>query len=201
MNYEKFATIAPTDYAGALKRESFMDFGIKALWQPIPRISGPAYTVEMAPGDNLMLHAAIYDAPVGSVIVAKANSMDFAVVGGNVCAIAQKRGIAGLVIDGLIRDIKEVREASFPVFARGVIPMPGIKKEVLPLNTPITCGGINVNSGDIIVADEEGIAVIPKDNAQAIYTQAKNKADKEATLSLDEWEANHYKIVQKHLNK
>ena len=57
-----------------------------------------------------------------------------------------KRGIAGLVIDGLIRDIKEVREASFPVFARGVIPMPGIKKEVLPLNTPIICGGITVNS-------------------------------------------------------
>lgn len=201
MDYEKFSNLAPTDYAGALKRESFIDFGIKALWQPIPRISGPAYTVEMAPGDNLMLHVAIYEAPVGSIIVANTHSMDFAVAGGNVCAIAQKRGIAGFIIDGLVRDIGEIREAKFPVFARGVIPMPGIKKEILPLNQTITCGGINVNSGDIIVADEEGIAVIPKDKAQDIYTQAKNKADKEASLTLEEWEENHHKIVQKHLHR
>jgi regulator of RNase E activity RraA len=200
MDYAKFSTLAPTDYAGPLKRESFMDFGIKELWQQIPRISGPAFTVKMAPGDNLMLHAAIYEAPVGSIIVADTGSLDFAVAGGNVCAIAQKRGIAGFVIDGLIRDIKEVREDKFPVFARGVIPMPGIKKEVLPLNEPIICGGVKVNPGDVIVADEEGIAVLPKDKAEEIYIQAKNKADKEALMSLEEWEENHRKIVTKHLN-
>ena len=200
MDYAKFSLLAPTDYAGPLKRENFMDFEIKALWQPIPRISGPAYTVKMAPGDNLMLHVAVYTAPVGSIIVANSGSLDFAVAGGNVCAIAQKRGIAGFVIDGLIRDIKEVRETKFPVFARGVIPMPGIKKEVLPMNEPITCGGITVNPGDIIVADEEGVVVIPKNEAEDIYTKAKDKTDKEANMSLEEWEANHRKIVEKHLN-
>ena len=200
MDYAKFSRLAPTDYAGPLKRENFMDFNLKALWQPIPRISGPAYTVKMAPGDNLMLHAAIYQAPIGSVIVADTGSLDFAVAGGNVCAIAQKRGIAGFVIDGLIRDIKEVREAKFPVFARGVIPMPGIKKEILPLNETITCGGVTVEPGDIIVADEEGVAVIPKNKAEDIYTKAKNKADQEAKMSLEEWEANHRQIVKKHLS-
>ena len=195
MDYKKFAELSPCDYAGALKRESFMDSGITKLWEPVPRIAGPAFTVKMVAGDNLALHKAIYEAPLGSVIVADSGTMDYAVCGGNVCMIAQRRGIAGFVIDGVVRDIKEIREAGFPVFGRGVIPMPAIKKEVLPLNTPIICGGIDVNPGDIIVADEEGIAVIPKEKAQEIYTISKTKADKEAAQSLDEWADNHHKII------
>lgn len=126
-DYTEFRTLSPTAYADALGREQFMDIGIKEIWPHIPRIAGPAYTVRCPPGDNLMLHAAIYRAPAGSVIVVEAGSIDYAVSGGNVCAIAQKRQIAGFVIDGVIRDVAEVREAQFPVFARGVIPIPGVK--------------------------------------------------------------------------
>ena len=80
MDYKKFAELSPCDYAGPLQRESFMDAGIKELWPDIPRIAGPAFTVEMVAGDNLALHRAIYEAPKGSVIVAQTNSMDYACI-------------------------------------------------------------------------------------------------------------------------
>ncbi|WP_321311628.1 RraA family protein [Halarcobacter sp.] len=195
MDYKKFAELSPCDYAGPLQRESFMDAGIKELWTDIPRIAGPAFTVEMVAGDNLALHRAIYEAPKGSVIVAQTNSMDYAVSGGNVCAIAQKLGIAGFIIDGVVRDIGEVKQIKFPIFGRGVIPMPGIKKAVLPLNTPIVAGGINVYPGDIIVADEEGVAVIPKEKAEDIYSDAKQRVEEEAAMGLEKWAENHRKKI------
>lgn len=195
MDYKKFADFSPCDYVGALKRENFMDAGIKELWPNIPRISGPAFTVEMVAGENLSLHRAIYEAPEGSIIVAQSNTMDYAVIGGNVTLIAQKRGIKGFVIDGLVRDIAEIRESKMPMFGRGVMPMPGSKKNAVPVNIPIVAGGIAVNPGDIIVADEEGVAVIPKDRAEEIYESTKIKMDKENAMSFEEWAENHRKNI------
>jgi len=191
MDYSKFADFSPCDYAGPLKRESFMDAGIKELWPRIPRISGPAFTVEMVGGENLSLHRAIYEAPEGSIIVAQSNTMDYAVIGGNVTLIAQKRGIKGFIIDGLVRDIGEIRESQMPMFGRGVLPMPGGKKNAVPVNIPIIAGGISVNPGDIVVADEEGVAVIPRDNAEEIYYQTKTNVEKEKEMSFEQWAANH----------
>lgn len=195
MDYKKFSEISPCDYAGSLKRENFMDAGIKELWSNIPRISGPAFTVEMLAGENLALHRAIYEAPAGSIIVAQSNTLDYAVIGGNVTAIAQKRGIVGFVIDGVVRDIAEIREMKMPMFARGVLAMPGSKKNAVPVNTPIIAGGIKVNPGDIIVADEEGIAVIPKEKAENIYQESKEKAQKEQEMSFEEWAQRHKKNI------
>ncbi len=191
MDYKKFADFSPCDYAGPLKRESFMDSGIKELWTGIPRISGPAFTVEMVAGENLALHRAIYEAPVGSIIVAQSNTVDYSVIGGNVALIAKKRGIAGFVIDGTVRDIAEIRENEVPIFARGVLPMPGGKKNAVPVNVPIKAGGISVNPGDIVVADEEGIAVIPKDIAEEIYEQTKANVEKEKAMTFEQWAENH----------
>ena len=143
------------------------------------------------PGDNLMLHAAIYRAAPGSVIVVKAGDVDYAVSGGNVCAIAQKRGIAGFVVDGVIRDVAEVRECNFPVFARGVMPIPGKKQGPGTLNQPITCGGVRVLPGDIVVADEEGIVVVPIAQQETAWAIAKQRSDRDAAQSLAEWETNH----------
>ena len=81
--YAKFATISPTSYADAgLGREQFMDMGLREMWPNIPRIAGPAYTVSCPPGDNLMLHAAIYRAEPGSVIVVQAGDVNYAMSGG-----------------------------------------------------------------------------------------------------------------------
>lgn len=191
MNNAEFQYLSPTTLADVLTRDRVMDFGIRPLWDGMPRIAGPAYPVRCAPGDNLMLHAAIYRAPAGSVIVVQAGDLDYAVAGGNVCAVAQRRGIAGFVVDGLIRDVAEARANGFPVFARGVVPFPGSKEVVLPLNTPVVCGGVTVAPGDIVVADEEGIVVVPLAQAETILARAQAKAEKDGAETLDAWEAAH----------
>ena len=195
-DYAAFKTLSPTTLADAMGRERVMDIGIRPMWQPIPRIAGPAYPVECAPGDNLMLHAAIYRAPPGSVIVVEAGDIDYAVSGGNVCAVAQRRGIAGFVIDGVIRDIAEVREAGFPVFARGVIPIPGEKQVIGKLNGIVHCGGVEVVSGDVVVADEEGIVVVPADRQDTVLEAAQTRAASDAAQILDEWEAAHHARIE-----
>jgi len=98
-------------------------------------------------------------APAGTVIVVQAGDRDFAVAGGNVRAWARQRGIAGFIVDGLIRDVGKVRELRFLVFSRGVIPIPGDKKGPGTLGETVTCGGVSVAPGDIAVADEEGIVL------------------------------------------
>ncbi|MFG1810834.1 RraA family protein [Streptomyces sp. NPDC049040] len=175
-----------------LGRDRVMDAGIRPLWGPGPRLAGPAFTVRCPPGDNLMLHAAIHRAAPGSVIVMESGGdTDHAVAGGNVCAVAQRRGIAGFVIDGVIRDLGEIRAMGFPVFARGIVPCPGGKAAVMPLGAPVRCGGVEVHAGDIVVADEEGVAVVPAGRAGPVLADAREKLAKEAAESLDEWEAAH----------
>ncbi len=196
-----FGALPSTAYAAVLERRQFMDMGLRELWPQTPRLFGSAFTVQLTPGDNLMFHAAIYEAPKGSVIVANAGDNEFAVAGGNVCAVTQQRGIAGFVIDGVIRDLDEIRQNKFPVFARGLMPIPGIKKKVGPLNTPIHCGGVEVFPGDIIVADEEGIAVIPQAQKEDVYKVSKAKLEKESNQSLDEWQQEHHAKITSLLNQ
>lgn len=198
MNLGQFAS---TTWADVLERKQIMDFGIRPLWAGMPRIAGPAYPVACAPGDNLMLHAAIYRAPKGSVVVVQAGDLDYAVAGGNVCATAKNNGIAGFVIDGLIRDLGEIRDGRFPVFARGLIPKPGGKHGEGILNGTVTCGGVQVNPGDWVIADEEGIAVVPEERLVERYEAAVNKDARDKSQNLDEWEANHRASVEAILAK
>ncbi|MFF1450363.1 RraA family protein [Streptomyces sp. NPDC058274] len=192
-----FKDISPTTLADVLGRTQVMDIGIRPLWPAVPRVAGPAFTVRCPPGDNLMLHAAIHRAAPGSVIVVETGGdVDYALAGGNVCAVAQRRGIAAFVADGVIRDLAEVRALGFPVFARGVIPVPGTKSAVRPLNVPVRCGGVEVQAGDIVVADEEGIVVTPRDRQEQVLLDARAKVAGEAGESLDAWEAAHRARVE-----
>jgi 4-hydroxy-4-methyl-2-oxoglutarate aldolase len=196
-----FRNLSPTTLADVLGRGQVMDGGIRPLWTPMSRVAGPAFTVRCSPGDNLMLHAAIYRADPGSVIVVEAGDVDYAVAGGNVCAIAQRHGIAAFVVDGVIRDLAEVREFGFPVFARGVIPFPGAKNVVHPLNEPVCCGGVDVSAGDIVVADEEGIVVTPSARQAQVLNDAQAKVSKEAGETLDAWENAHRDRIAKILEE
>ncbi|MEV5009087.1 MULTISPECIES: RraA family protein [unclassified Streptomyces] len=186
-----FADIPTTTLADLLGRAQVMDIGIRPLWSPVPRVAGPAFTVRCPPGDNLMLHAAIHRAAPGSVIVVESGDLDYALAGGNVCAVAQRRGVTAFVLDGLIRDLGEVREAGFPVFARGVIPIPGGKKTVEPLNTQVTCGRAKVSAGDVVVADEDGVVVVPAARSEEILAAARARLAEEADETLDAWEEAH----------
>lgn len=191
--------VPPTTLADVLGRAQVMDIGIRPLWTPVRRVAGPAYTVRCVPGDNLMLHAAIYRAEPGSVVVVESGDLDHALAGGNVCAVAQRRGIAAFVLDGVIRDLAEVREAGFTVFARGVIPIPGTKELIGDLGGAVRCGGVDVYPGDLVVADEEGIVVVPAARREETLAAARAKLAKEAGETLDAWEAAHRTRIDKAL--
>ncbi|MFD8233646.1 RraA family protein [Streptomyces sp. NPDC059696] len=188
---DAFTDIPTTTLADLLGREQVMDIGVRPLWGPVPRVAGPAFTVTCPPGDNLMLHAAIHRAGPGSVVVVESGDLDYALAGGNVCAVAQRRGIAAFVADGLIRDLGEVRDLRFPVFARGVIPIPGTKSAARPLNGRVRCGGVAVDAGDTVVADEEGVVVVPAARREDVLAAARAKLAKEADETLDAWESAH----------
>ena len=183
--------LATTAIADIIDLSCVMRYALHPLWPDIGRIAGPAFTVRTARHDNLMLHAAIYRAEPGDVIVVEAGDDAMAVAGGNVCAIAQKRGVAGFVIDGVIRDIGESRDKNFPLFARGRSPIPGSKEGPGEINHPIRCGGVVVHPGDVVIADDEGIVVVPLARAEEVLKKAQAKADADSKTSLEAWEKNH----------
>ncbi|MEU3982971.1 RraA family protein [Streptomyces sp. NPDC026672] len=187
----EFQDLPTTTLADLLGRAQVMDIGVRPLWDPVPRVAGPAFTVSCPPGDNLMLHAAIHRAGPGSVIVVESGDLEYALAGGNVCAVAQRRGVAGFVLDGTIRDLPEVREMRFPVFARGAVPIPGVKKAVRPLNEPVRCGGVRIEPGDVVVADEEGVVVVPAARTTETAASARAVLAEEAAETLDAWESAH----------
>jgi 4-hydroxy-4-methyl-2-oxoglutarate aldolase len=201
VSVSRFARLSPTTLADATARDRVMDIGVRPLWSDMPRVAGPAYPVRCAAGDNLMLHAAIYRAPPGAVVVVEAGDVDYAVAGGNVCAVAQKNGIAAFVVDGVIRDLAEVRRMKFPVFARGVIPIPGDKKKLGALDGPVRCGGVDVSPGDMVVADEEGVVVVSATQLDDVLAKAEARAAKDAAETLEEWEASHRVRIDAALSK
>jgi regulator of RNase E activity RraA len=191
-----YGDLSPTAYGSVVERDRVMDIGIRPLWTPVPRVAGPAYTARCAPGDNLMLHAAIYRAEPGAVLVVEGADVDYALAGGNVCAVAKRRGIAAFVVDGVVRDLAEIRSMALPVFARGVIPIPGRKDTLGTIGAAVRCGGVYVEPGDLVVADEEGIVVLPRAGAEGLREAAARLEAKEAAQSLDEWEAAHRARVE-----
>lgn len=197
----RFQQLDSCAIADALPWSAVFASGIHSLWLPAPRIAGPAFTVHCPAGDNLMLHAAIHRAPAGSIIVVQSDPPHFALAGGNVALVAQQRGIAGFVFDGVIRDGAEIREAKFPVYARGTMPKPGTKDKVSELCGPISCGGIVVNGGDIIVADEEGIVAVPHGEVSQVLKKAEEKARQEAVQTLDDWRSAHQAKITKRLTE
>lgn len=199
---KELLNLSTTSLSDVLTKDSVMSINVRGLWQNIPRIAGPAFTVKCQSGDNLMLHAAIHRAPKGSILVVESEDCDYAVCGGNVCAVAKKNGIEGFIVDGAIRDLKEDRSIQFPIFARGVIPIPGGKEFLNTLNDkPVVCGGITVHPGDFVVADEEGIVVIPAKKVDEIIVKAKAKSLKDSEQTLEQWEIAHRNKIEDILRK
>jgi len=140
------------------------------------RAAGPALTVRMRPGDNLMLHKAIGLAKSGDIIVVDTcGSTSNSILGDLMATAAFAKGIAAVIIDGGIRDIAELKEKHYPVFARFVTPAVGDKDGPGEINLPISCGGVPVLPGDYIVADDNGVVVIPPEMIDAIIAGSKEK--------------------------
>jgi 4-hydroxy-4-methyl-2-oxoglutarate aldolase len=191
--------LSTTELCDVLELSNVMRYAIRPLWPGVPRAAGPAFTAKTGRHDNLMFHASIYLARPGDVIVVEAGDDEMAVAGGNVCAIAQRRGVAALIVDGVVRDVGESRDKRFPVFGRGIVPIPGKRVGEGGMNVPVRCGGVTVEPGDVVVADEEGIVVVPRARAREILDRAQAKVDADAALDLDAWERRHRAAVEKAL--
>jgi len=130
-------------------------------------ICGLACTVKVYPGDNLMVHKALDIADPGDILVIDAGASGMnGIIGDLISNKAKFRGIDGFVVDGLIRDLPDIVDLNFPVFARGVTPVGPLHRGPGEINYPVCCGGIVVNPGDIICGDENGIVVVRLDAAE-----------------------------------
>lgn len=201
MDLAAFTRLSPTTLADALPRDRVMDPAIRPMWMGMPRLAGPAFTARCAAGDNTMAHVAIHRAPAGAVIVVEAGDHEWAMAGGNVMRWAQARGIAGFVIDGMIRDLAEAREAGVRVFARGAMPKPAGRRGEGTIGEPVRCGGVVVEPGDIVVGDEEGIVVVPHAKADEVLASAEARAARDAAESLEEWGKKHARAIDEVLRK
>jgi RraA family protein len=160
-----FREFETPDISDILNRMYTMSPEIRNLVNDKPLV-GPALTVKVFPGDNLMVHKALDVAKPGDVLVVDTSgSQRNAVLGDLVANKAKHRGIAGFVVDGLVRDLPGLLEVGLPVFARGVTPFGPLHRGPGELNYAVSCGGIVVNPGDIIAADMSGIAVIRREVA------------------------------------
>lgn len=156
-----------------------MDAGIKPAGEGV-EMAGTVVTVKAAPGDNLIIHKAITMAEPGDVLVIDCDGYtDTGHIGELMCRSCQANDLAGLVIDGAYRDSREIAEMEFPVYGRGVNPQGPLKQDPGSINVTISCGGVSVDPGDIIVGDDDGLAVIPGDGAAHVLESANEKIQSE----------------------
>lgn len=148
------------------------------------RIAGPAVTAFCAPGDNLMMHRALYLAQPGDVLVVACAAESSGAQWGDLAARhALAKGLAGVVVHGCIRDTDVLEQLRFPVWATAISAMRPAKAGHGAVNVPLVCDGVLVNPGDLIVADGDGVVCVPRDEAATIVAQAKARIADEQVLA------------------
>src|SRR5579871_5609997 len=152
------------------------------------KFAGPAVTVllkkeehkEGSPASQGMLDLIDSSAPGSVYVMVLEDGADYAGIGGLMATAMKVRGFAGAIIDGSVRDTPQIRKLQFPVFSRGVVPSTTINHyRVVGVNVPVTCAGVKVNAGDIVTADEDGVAVVPKARATEVLKKAQELDDTE----------------------
>ena len=147
---------------------------------------GRALTIKTRSGDNLMLHKALNMAKPGDVIILSNDGGESyrSLIGEIMFTYLASRGAAGIIIDGPIRDIDAVRKMEMPIYATGTNPAGPYKEGPGEINVPISCGGISINPGDIIVMDEDGVIVIPLQEAETVLKNARAFQEKDEAKLL-----------------
>ncbi len=185
---EPFRSVASSTL-GHFRTEGFMDVAVQSLVHPV-HVVGRALTVSTQPTDNGPLADALEQAQAGDVLVVdRQGDRRHACWGGVLTTVAQRSGVAAVVVDGPVTDRREIVEAGFPTFCRSVSALTTRRLD-LPgsIGAPIVCGGIAVRTGDIVVADDDGVVVLPAEEAEVILAEALRREAREARMRalLDE---------------
>jgi regulator of RNase E activity RraA len=174
-----FESASSAQIADSMSRLGAMDVGINPIW-PSPRIIGPAITVWCHSGDNLMLHKALSVAISGDIIVVNTQgNIGNSGFGELLAGSAVKIGIRGVIVDGTVRDADALERMRLPVYARGLCSNGCNKDGAGEVGAVVACGGVAVRSGDIIVADRDGVTVIPLADAAEVSQLATAQVDRE----------------------
>jgi 4-hydroxy-4-methyl-2-oxoglutarate aldolase len=181
-SFERFADFDPATLYEASGRTGMVDPAIRPAWRGA-RVCGPAVTVECPPGDNLMLHVAVAHARPGVVIVAAVGGYLQAGAWGEILTeAARARSLAGLVIDGAVRDIDAIEASGFPVFSRGLAIGSCTKERRGKLDVPIQFGGAPVRPGDLVFGNADGLVIVEHDRIDAVYQAAAGRRRKELEI-------------------
>jgi 4-hydroxy-4-methyl-2-oxoglutarate aldolase len=162
----------------ASKLWCFLPHRISAAW-PGAAVAGRALPVRAAPGDNLALHRALEHARAGDVLVVDAGGQAYGYWGEVLTVAAQYRGVAGLVIDGGVRDVDRLRELRFPTFSSSVTVRTTVKEWPGTVGEPIRIGGVRIDHGDPVLADADGVVILPAADAEGILSAARQRAEDE----------------------
>lgn len=150
------------------------------------RMCGPAVTAFNAPGDNLAMHAALELAQEGDVLVVACGSeIPAATWGGMACTAAAAKGLAGIVTDGYARDLAHLRRLGFPTWARGASPSRATKSRVWGVNVPVVVSSVRIEPGDLVLADEDGVVVVPRADAAAVLDAAIAREERENAMEVE----------------
>ena len=173
----QFAAANVSDIQG---RQLTMRSEVHPVTFPGRTVVGPALTVKARPGDNLMAMKAIDLAQPGDVIVISSDGeANLSVWGGIMSMMAARRGIVAVITDGVVRDVAQCREANLPIWATGLTPVGPTKLGPGQINQQMSCGGVIVNPGDVILADEDGVVVVPQGELEAVIGRSHERVAKE----------------------
>lgn len=174
------AQYQPAIFSDINGRQGAMHGRIRAL-RPRMKVAGSALTVEVRPGDNLMIHAAIALAKPGDVLVIDGKGDQSSALMGTIMMNAcRKVGIAGVVMDGAVRDSLDIEEMDYPVFSVGTNPNGPTKNIGGRIGHPVSVGGVTVRAGDFIIGDADGVVVVEREKLEALLPQAAHKVAAEA---------------------